>query len=94
MSRSPSVDQRSREQCDLVRKQQRQLEAQAATHELQLAQLKASQREEVRELQRQHIREVVDLWQAQGRKLGPWTAPVLEGALPKAFPDGGKVGHG
>jgi hypothetical protein len=86
MRRSVSVDERSREQCDLVRQQKREIEAQAATHELQLTQLQARQREAVKELQRQHVRQLVDLWQAQGRTLGPWTAPVLEGELPKGFP--------
>lgn len=86
MKRSVSVDERSREQCDLVRKQQREIEAQAATHQLQAAQLEARQREEVRELQRKHVRQLVDLWQAQGRTLGPWTAPVLEGEPPMGLP--------
>lgn len=86
MKRAVSVDERAREQCDLVRKQKRELEAQEASQQLARAQLEARQREEVRQLKAAHVRQLVDLWVQQGRTLGPWTAPVLEGELPKGFP--------
>ena len=79
MRRSTSIDQRQREQLDLVRKQGRELERQAADHLAERAALEAQQKAAKKELQRVHVVQLVDLWQAQGRELGRWTQPVLEG---------------
>lgn len=94
MKRSSSVDAKKRDELDLGRKQARELEALDASHQLEIEQLKVAQAAARRALQQQHVRQLVDLWQAQGRTLGPWAQPVLEGELPRAFPKEGKVGHG
>lgn len=94
MSRSQSVDERARQQLDLCRKQKRQLEALEASQQLERIQLEAKQREQAEQLKQRHVRELVDLWQEQGRKIGPWAAPVLEGRPPAGMTAGGKVGHG
>jgi hypothetical protein len=86
VKRAVSIDERARQQCDLVRKQQRELEAAEVRWKARLAALAEEKRAELQELKAQHVRELVDLWVAQGRKLGPWAAPVLEGKLPNGFP--------
>jgi hypothetical protein len=77
--RAVSIDERARQGCDLARKQGRELEQLRARQAAELELVKARQGAQVRELQRQHVRQTVDLWVEQGRTLGPWTAPVLAG---------------
>ena len=83
-----------RQQLDLCRKHARQLEQLEQQQQLEREQLAAHQVVQLEQLKKRHVVELVDLWQGQGRQLGAWTSPVLEGTLPRAFPRGGKVGHG
>jgi len=94
VSRSQPIDANKAAELDLVRKHRRQLEALEADQQRERQHLEAQQRERRRALQARHVRELVQLWRAQGRQLGPWTTPILEGELPRAFPREGKVGHG
>jgi hypothetical protein len=92
--RAVCIDERARQQCDLVRAQNRELAEVEARWDAQAVDLAKRRAEGLAELKASHVRQLVDLWVKQRREIGPWTAPVLEGELPRAFPREGKVGHG
>ncbi len=84
MKRAVNIDERARQQCDLVRRQKRELEAAEASWDIRMARALAEKRSALAAIKCRHVRELVDLWVEQGRELGPWTAPVLAGEGPRA----------